>query len=322
MNKNIFVVGESRQDVFLSNIPGLEIEYDGVKPFNKLLLDHNFDLNFLESSIGGSGANVAVAFSRWGYNVKLLSQIGNDWLGDHVLKVLDEEAIDTSLVNIADLKKSGTSCAFRILDLGLNKQSIISYSGKCLLTNFSKITIPNDVEWMFCGTAKGDFELLNDVFTKAKNKDMKIMFNPGPKELADMHKTWGLLEDVDILLVNQQEAIKMVNDSVMESAVKKLCAFVDIAIITDANDGVIVCDSQKIWRAGVYRPDREVDRTGVGDAFASGFLYKYLTTQNMAEAISFGSANAASVVSKFGAQTGILELESEVHELMVRERSV
>ncbi len=319
MNKKILVVGESRQDIFMSNIPGLEIDQHDSRPFNKLYLDKTYDLNSMAFSVGGTGANVALTLAHWGLDVSLLSQLGDDVFGHNILQHLDQEAVETSLVQTIKKDVVNTNCAYRIFDRGLNKQSVFKYH---LKQPFDLIKQLPKVDYLFCGSAKGDFKFLDELFHQAKEKNIPVMFNPGTQELADMKKTWGLLEDVDILLVNRQEAKTMLSESALDVAVKKLASFVKIAIITDAEDGVIVCDGQTIWRAGVYRPEQEIDRTGVGDAFAAGFLFKYLISQDVSVAITFGSANAASVVSKIGSQAGIIDVDAKLNSMLVRERSI
>ena len=59
-----------------------------------------------------------------------------------------------------------------------------------------------------------------------------------------------------------------------------------------------------------------VERTGAGDAFASGFVSQILTatsnkrqatSDDIVKAIQFATANASSVVAQYGAKAGILK---------------
>ena len=50
-----------------------------------------------------------------------------------------------------------------------------------------------------------------------------------------------------------------------------------------------------------------VERTGAGDAWCSGFVSELIKNGDMIKAIQFATANASSVVTKFGARAGILK---------------
>ena len=91
-------------------------------------------------------------------------------------------------------------------------------------------------------------------------------------------------------------------------------------MMTDGARGVLLSNGKLVFRAGVYKEKRIADRTGAGDAFASGFLASLLVhatpasirTRQIApseyeRAIRFASANATSVVEVIGAEPGILK---------------
>ena len=316
----IVVVGEIRQDIYLSQISGFELEYSAEnKAYNKLWLDQELFAKRIEATIGGSAANVATALARWGVEPIVLSQLGTDWLGNHLLQNLDSENINTNFINLES--SVSTNCAFRFYDRGLIRQSVVSYKEPFGNIDLDKINFKG-VDWLFCSSMLGNFDLLDRIFRKATDAGVKIMFNPGLEEIKNMKKTWGLLEDVEVLLVNREEAIKMLKEPALEEAVRKLTAFVPLAIITDSEEGLIASDRKSIWRAGVYQPAQIIDRTGVGDAFASGFLFKYAQSGDIAKAVTHGSANAASVVSQLGAQAGILKLNEDPAPMLVREKAV
>ena len=45
-----------------------------------------------------------------------------------------------------------------------------------------------------------------------------------------------------------------------------------IVAVTSGPDGATVSDGNYIYHAGTFRETKLVDRTGVGDAFGSGFV--------------------------------------------------
>ena len=61
------------------------------------------------------------------------------------------------------------------------------------------------------------------------------------------------------------------------------------------------------------------DATGAGDAFGSGFLAKLADGAEFVDALQFASANAASVVQKYGASTGILTGSEDLHPMPIQQ---
>jgi ribokinase len=70
----------------------------------------------------------------------------------------------------------------------------------------------------------------------------------------------------------------------------------------------------------MYEDVPVIDRTGAGDAFASGFLSQWAKGKSLKESIIFASANSTSVVTKIGAKAGILHAGSKLHEMPIHEK--
>jgi sugar/nucleoside kinase (ribokinase family) len=62
-------------------------------------------------------------------------------------------------------------------------------------------------------------------------------------------------------------------------------------------------------------PHSVVERTGAGDAYASGFLAAVVTGESIPNAMRYGSVNASSVIGKIGAQEGLLK-KQEMKKLL------
>ena len=104
-----------------------------------------------------------------------------------------------------------------------------------------------------------------------------------------------------------------------------------VVVVTDGHNGVRVRLKDREFRAGV--PDSPVvERTGAGDAFGSGFVSEYIRQMEagsgepeaVMKAVQFATANASSVVTKYGGKAGILKKGDwgpwplvEVHESQI-----
>jgi sugar/nucleoside kinase (ribokinase family) len=159
--------------------------------------------------------------------------------------------------------------------------------------------------------------LLN-FFEKAKSLKTKIMFNPGVLELANPKQVLGLLQDVDVLLVNKHEANQLVGGSLLDELLNKLKNYCQTVIITDGAMGGIATNGEKTYRFGVYEDVKIKDTTGAGDAFGSGFLASIASGDSFKKALIFCSANSTSVVQHRGAKNGILSNNIELHPMPIQ----
>ena len=155
-------------------------------------------------------------------------------------------------------------------------------------------------------------------FKKAKAIDTKIMFNPGVKELENQKALTRLLKYVDVLNVNKTEATQIVPGVVLSELLYHLCGYVETVIITDGSMGGIASNGTESYRFGIYEDQKVKDATGAGDAFGSGFLAHLAAGYSFRNSLIFASANSTSVVSKLGANRGILTGKERLHPMPIQ----
>ena len=161
--------------------------------------------------------------------------------------------------------------------------------------------------------------MLDQLFTKARSIGAKIMFNPGNLELDHQRKLLGLLSDVNVLIVNKNEAKKIVQGTMLSEIVARIKNYVPAAIVTDGNQGAIASDGQETYRIGLYEDVIIKASTGAGDAFGSGFLAAYSDGRSFKESLIFASANSTSVVQKIGSKAGIINKNVKLHNMPIQE---
>jgi len=137
-----------------------------------------------------------------------------------------------------------------------------------------------------------------------------LAVNPGHDQLTkDRDILRGLLNKVDILLVNQEEA-SLITGIDFKNEVELFKRFDElvpgIAVMSKGKEGVAVSDGKNIYRAGIPESGY-VDRTGSGDAFSSGFVALIIQGGSIAEAIQLGTANATATIQQLGAKNGLLK---------------
>lgn len=315
----MLAVGAAVQDVFLSNS-------DVFKPvcvnpdecFTRLDMGAKADVNNIEFSTGGGATNASVTFARQGLEAHFMGTIGHDPAGQAVLDDLDKEGVSTVGVSYSEEYNTGYSV---LLLAPSGERTILTYRGASThydAKNFDMRNTP--VDWLYVSSMAGSMEALDKIFTQARQLGIKIMFNPGKGELAQPRKLKSLLEDVEVLAVNKEEAQSIVEGGDLEELARHMTHYVPTAIISDGPNGVVATDGKTVVRAGMYEDVPVVDRTGAGDAFGSGFLSQWAQGKSLKDSIVFGSANSTSVVTQIGAKTGILRHGVELHEMPLSEK--
>lgn len=321
-NIKIISVGAAVQDVFMSHSEEFAPVSDRAahEQFLKLELGAKADVNNITFSTGGGATNAAVTFARQGIHAVFMGTIGHDPAGRAVLDDLDREGVDTSHVSYSEKFNTGYS----VLLLAPNgERTILTYRGASTHYHSKNFDITGvDADWMYVSSMAGSFDVLHKLFGAARSKDIKIMFNPGKRELAQPEKLRALLEDVEILSVNMDEMQQIVEGSSIEELVVHGRHYVPVVIVSDGPNGVCASDGKTIVKAGMYRDVKVIDRTGAGDAFGSGFLSQWVLGKSLVDCIVFASANSTSVVQYIGAKTGILHKGVKLHHMPLHEQKV
>lgn len=313
-------MGAAVQDVFLSHSEELKPVSDipAHEMFMKLSMGGKADVNNIDFSTGGGATNAAVTFARQGIETEFMGAIGHDPAGIAVVSDLDKEGVGTKHISYSDKYNTGYSL---LLLAPSGERTILTYRGASTHYEAKDFDLTNvEADWIFLSSFAGNMDLLNQIFTQAKQKNIKIFFNPGKGELRQLDKLMPLLVDLDVLSVNREEAMQIVEGSELEELTRRLCALVPVVIVSDGPNGVMASDGKTIVRAGMYEDVPVIDRTGAGDAFGSGFLSQWAVGRSLADSIVFASANSTSVVSKIGAKAGILHRDVELHAMPLEEK--
>ena len=287
--------------------------------FGELLIGAKVDIDKLLYEIGGGGTNAAVEFARHGHESIYLGNIGHDMAGDAVLACLDDEGVDNSYVDYAARKSTG--CSVILLDAKSGERTILTYRGaSAKFDNISEEDLERiQPDWLYVTSLRGDMDTLLRFFEKAKEIGCQVMFNPGKLELAEKKKIIGLLDLVDILLVNKSEAAEIVPGTVLSELVSHLGNYVKTVIVTDGSMGGIARSEKTTYRFGIYEDVPVKDTTGAGDAFGSGFLAHLADGNSFRDSLVFASANSTAVVAHFSAKKGLLTGSEKLHEMPIQE---
>jgi len=317
----ILSIGAAVQDVFLSHSAELKPVSDKTADelFLKIELGSKNDVNKIDFSTGGGATNASVTFARQGLEAQFMGTIGHDPAGLAVLDDLDREGVDTRHISYSEKLCTGYSV---VLLASNGERSFLTYRGASThyeIKNFDLSEVETD--WIYVSSMAGNMEILDHIFKQAKHLGIKVFYNPGKDELVHTQKLKALLDDVDVLSVNKEEAQQIVEGEILDELIVRLLRHVPVAIISDGPNGLIASDGKTVVRAGMYEDVKVIDRTGAGDAFGSGFLSQWARGRSLKDAIVFGSANSTNVVTKIGAKAGILHKGVKLHSMPLSEKT-
>lgn len=281
-------------------------------------------------SLGGGASNSAVTFSRLGLKVAALVRVGQERDGKIIVENFDKQKVNTSLVQYDNNKSSGFSFIIStekkekdhiaFLFRGANEN--LKFPGgkfKYIRTGWFYITSLSGENWK---------RTLNEAYQWGKERKIKIAWNPGNKQLqAGKKSIEKLLKQTEVLILNKDEAIELVLSGLrfgrktpthLNKPLYLLNILKDwgpkIVVITEGRKGAYAYEGKKIIKILPLRK-KVIDTTGVGDAFGSAFVAALIYQPgNIKEALKWGIVNSNSVITKLGAQGGIVT-KSEMQRL-------
>ena len=314
----IVSLGSALQDLYLLDHDDLvATEIGDVGIFGKILLGSKIDVDNISHQVGGGGVNSAITFARHGHEAILFTNIGHDPGGAAIIQTLAREGVNSSKIQF--LKKQTTGTSVILLDPTSGERTILTCRGASeKFDNLDEKALARlKPEYLYCTTLRGDMETIERFFRQAREIGTKIMFNPGVLELKQPRKMAKVLKYVDILLVNREEAQKIVEGTLLPEMAKKLSMDIETVLITDGAAGGVAVNGEEAVKYGIYDDVPAKDMTGAGDAFGAGFLASIADGKSFREALIFASANATSVVSEIGANQGALRRRVRLHDLPI-----
>src|SRR3989344_2350631 len=261
----------------------------------------------------GNGPNAATAAVRLGVAATVVANVGNDRNGDDCIATLAKEGMNTEFIR----KHDGVKTNYHYVLMYEAERTILV---KHELFPYTLPAFTEPPKWFYLTSLPAetlDYQL--EIARYAKANGVKIAFQPGTFQLQlGKEKLKEIYESTDIFFCNKEEAQQILGTP-EEHDLKNLLAGVHalgpkIPVITDGRNGSYILDEGKAWHIPMYPdPAPPISRTGAGDATASTTVSYIIKGMPSHEALMRGMINAAFVVQKVGAQTGLLH-EKELEE--------
>lgn len=274
-------------------------------------------------SVGGNSANAAITFARQGFKTACVAKIGKDLYGEFIIHKLNQEKINTKYI----LHNQKKETAYSIILLKDGERTILSYHGASNYLQMNDLKLEKlKSKWWYVSLAGESYKLFNKIVNFAYQNKIALAFNPSGYHLVkDKESILKNLSKISVLILNEEEAsilmgIKWQKEKEIFEKLDNLMP--GILIITKGKNGSLISDNHFIYRAGIFKEKKLIDRTGAGDAYGSGFVsglilqninfhnLKNINYDNILLAVKFAAANSTSVVEYIGAQTGILKFKN------------
>lgn len=253
---------------------------------------------------GGKGANQAVAIARAGYDVKMISIVGDDETGSKIIENLKNNKVDTSAVKVLSGKKSDGANIYVSLtgenEMKRFREAIDEFSTNLIYENEDLIKNADYVVTQ----AKVPRKVLEELINFCYNNKVKTVLTPCPANGYEFDKKENreLLEKISIITANEEEVLKIMGSNDFSVCIDKLPQL----IATAGPKGVAFCDEDGFYRAvSAIEPKELKDTTGAGDTFCGNFLVALLNGLSKSQAVKMGVWAATLKLEHFGAQPGM-----------------
>ncbi|MBI2452115.1 carbohydrate kinase family protein [Candidatus Pacearchaeota archaeon] len=264
-------------------------------------------------STGGGGTNTAASFSTLGLKTGYIGKLGKDENANIILNELKKFKV--SFLGSQGTTPTGYST---IIDSKKLHRTVLTYKGAndSLAINELKLKNLNTHWFYFSAMLNNSLKTQEKLALISKKINLKIAYNPssyltrkGPNLIKN------IIKYTNILVLNNEEAEHLVGKNPLLITFKKLHSLgPEIICITYGEKGNKASDKKNIF---ISKPHniKPKERTGAGDAFASGFVTGVIYHNNIEKAIQFGSLNAESVIQIPGAKNGLLT-KSQIEKQM------
>ncbi len=313
---DVITIGEATIDAFMTIHDSSEkVSLDSET--GKLCFKHGEKINVekYDFQMGGNAANVAVGLTRLGLNATLACEIGDDEFSIKMRNYLARENVERVLVTQGKGRQSNFSVIINfkgdrtIFNEDLKREHNFDFDD--VAAKYIYLTSMGE-EWI---------TPYEHALAFGMKHGSKIVFNPGNRQLKEgkeiIHK---VLQVTDILFINKEEGelilhnhySKKIDNS--EHYINNLCIELQklgpkLVVITNGKHGSYLLDSAgEFYERDIY-PGKNVERTGAGDAYATGFLAAVIQNESPENAMKWGAINAASVIGEIGAEAGLLKKE-------------
>lgn len=276
----------------------------------------------LAKSVAGAESNLAIGLARLGRNVAMLSRVGDDPLGDEIIRTLRGEGVDTRWIVRDESSPSGLMIKER---RGPDDIHVFYYRHGSAAAQLRPHDVAVEalhraarvhVTGITLALGEGPRAAVEELLTTAKELGLPVSFDPNFRlklwSVEDAAKVCAsLLPAVSDLLVGEDELLAMAEaagvDRRLDAAFSWLANEFELAsvVVKQGARGAVGMAGDVWVDRPAHRVPAVVDTVGAGDAFNAGYIHALMSGQGFAAAVDVGLWVAGRVVSHFGDYEGL-----------------
>ncbi len=247
---------------------------------------------------GGQVATTVVACQTWGLRTRYVGKLGDDEAAELHLEAFRRVGAEAEIVTVA----GAASLHNLILIDSDGERTVICQR------NQQMVLQPEELRKEWITSARVLHVDGHD--TAAATQAASWARAAGIPVVADLDDTYPGIEDlvanIDYLIVSQDFSCRLMDDSHLESALRRMQARYGcrLSAATLGENGVLAWDGKQLLHSAAFRVP-VVDTTGAGDIFRAGFIYGLLHDWPLDRQLDFSCAAAAMNCMAQGARGGI-----------------
>jgi sulfofructose kinase len=246
---------------------------------------------------GGQVATAVVACQTWGLATRYVGKLGEDDAARLHHQAFARAGVDTKIVTVP-----GASSLQNLIMVDEGERTVLCQRDERM------VLAPEDLhrEWIVNARALH----IDGRDTAAATLAASWARAAGIPVIADLDEPYpgveALIENIDYLIVSRDFPCRLMADSSLESALRRMASRFGcrITAATLGEEGVLAWDGERFYDRPAYRVP-VVDTTGAGDIFHAGFIYGLLNNWPLERQLDFACAAAALNCMSSGARGGI-----------------
>jgi len=302
---DIITIGDTATDIFfaLEDKKNDLYSLDTLGNWLRLRYGRKITVQTMNKVYGaGNAGNVAVGLARLGFHSAIVTSIGADEGGKTIRKTFKREKIAAAYLRLDESRPTNMSV---IIDYA-NDRTILAHheEREYVLPKMDK------TKWLYFSSIRGEHaQFQRDISAAVKNQSIKLAINPGSQQLA-LGKRYLLpiLLAADVLFVDVEEAEMLTKKHGNKKKLLKALAMLGprLVVMTDGQRGSYCFDGSTIYFMKIF-DFPVVEKTGCGDAYASGFMGAIMAGKDVPSAMRWGSVNAGHAAMEIGSHAGLLK---------------
>ncbi|MEV0842524.1 ribokinase [Actinocatenispora sera] len=257
---------------------------------------------------GGKGANQAVAASRWGTATELYAAVGADSFGRLLRTALAAQGV--GLDRLIEHPSAPTGLALVTVAADAENTIVVAPGANSALTADAIADLPSRL-------GPDDVVLLQlevplataaAAAVAARAAGARVVLNAAPPPQPGSSGLATLLANVDVLVVNETEAIALSGAGTPADWLPVAAALREqgpaAVVITLGGDGAVACTDDGSWHQPAL-PAAVLDTTGAGDAFCGVLAAALADGRTLPQAVRAGCAAGAAATEGRGAQSAL-----------------